>query len=211
LRITRATPTLCRVPPPVRAVLFDADGVIQRGAPKPEARLARALGFLPDDLDAFFRDVFEPEVPALTGEIDYREKLEPILARWGAPGRAGELLAFLCDIESDPAMIALIAELRASGVVCGLATNQQPYRAESMARRLGYDDLFDHSFYSCHVGLKKPDERYFEHIARACEIAPGVAAAERVGLQGAHFVHPWDGTGLAAMRKLLAAFDVVAR
>jgi len=63
-----------------------------------------------------------------------------------------------------------------------------------MQQDLNYDSLFDVSFYSCELGVKKPDTTYFEKIVERLELPSSkllfiddkdtnVKAAQQVGLQ----------------------------
>ena len=85
-----------------------------------------------------------------------------------------------------------------------------------MSETLGYRDLFDREFYSCRLGVRKPDVAYFEAIARDLAEPPGrllllddsplnVAAAKEAGLHAARF-HFGDGAG--ALRATLADFGI---
>jgi putative hydrolase of the HAD superfamily len=157
----------------IRAILFDADGVIQHATDDLEARLKRVLGFAPESIDEFVRDVFAVEELALTGEQDFAEALVPVVAKWGAQGTSVRLAECWSSIEVDTGMLALVAQLRRAGYLCALATNQQRYRATHMARVLGYDAVFDRSFYSCELGVRKPDARYFDLIVETLALEPG--------------------------------------
>jgi putative hydrolase of the HAD superfamily len=92
-----------------------------------------------------------------------------------------------------PGAFELVARLRASGVTCGLATNQDLDRALFMDEELGYGGRFDHSFYSCRLGVKKPSPEYFRHALSTVKLAPSavlflddhqvnVEAAQLVGI-----------------------------
>jgi putative hydrolase of the HAD superfamily len=209
------------VPPPIRAILFDADGVIQNGTGADLAlRLEPALGFIPNPLEDFIREVLEAEHPALSGEAELLELLEPIVAKWGAPGTALALAtAWWCSTEADLAVLALIRRLRQHGMLCALASNQQRFRANYLRQTFAYDTLFERSFYSYELGCMKPDVRYFQRILASLPAAPGeilfiddlsenVAAARSVGIRAAQFVHPRSPDAVTALRALLETFSV---
>jgi putative hydrolase of the HAD superfamily len=209
--------------PSIRAILFDADGVIQHSTSDDlPVRLEHILGFIPDRLDTFMHEVFEAERPALAGQADFADMLAPVLTRWGAAGAAAQLAsAWWCSIAVDQAILALIKGLRQQGIFCALASNQQRYRATYMAQTLTYDAVFDRSFYSYQLGFVKPDLRYFEAIMASLPFAPGemlfiddaeknVAAARRAGLQAAQFIHPRTSHAASTMTKLLEGFSVGA-
>jgi putative hydrolase of the HAD superfamily len=212
------------VPPPIRAVLFDADGVIQNGNSVGLAtRVEQALGFVPEPFGLFTREVLEAEQPALSGKAELLELLEPIVAKWGAPGAALALAtAWWCSTEADLAVLSLIRRLGQQGLLCALATNQQRFRASYMRQTFGYDALFERSFYSYELGCMKPDVLYFQRILASLPLAPGeilfiddlaenVAAARSVGIQAAQFVHPRTTDGVVALRAVLQTFSIALR
>ena len=209
------------MPPPIRAILFDADGVIQNGTGADLAlRLEPALGFIPDPLEAFIREVLEAEHPALSGKAELIDGLEPIVAKWGAPGKALALAtAWWCSTEADLAVLALIRSLRQHGMLCALASNQQRFRANYLRQTFAYDTLFERSFYSYELGCMKPDVLYFQRILASLPVAPdqilfiddlepNVIAARSVGIQAAQFVHPRSPDAVMELRSLLETFSV---
>lgn len=208
--------------PSIRALLFDADGVVQHSNNNDlPVRLERILGFTPGNLDTFTREVFDVERPALAGQADFAEMLVPVVARWGAQHAAEKLAAeWWCSIQTDQAVLALIGRLRQRGFLCALATNQQRYRARYMDETLSYNTMFDRSFYSYQLGLVKPDLRYFKAIVAELALAPedilfiddaerNVAAAREAGLQAAQFVPTGSDHSVAVMIELLERFSVV--
>jgi len=206
----------------IRAVLFDADGVIQNGSGGDlSARLKRVLGFVPDPFEVFLEEVLDAERPTIAGHGELVQSLEPVLGKWGAAGTAAALAeAWWCCVEPDAAVFALIGKLRQQGIFCALATNQHRFRADYMRQTLAYDGRFDRSFYSYELGCAKPDARYFQTILASVpfpaaqilfidDLADNVAAARSVGLQAAQFVHPKSPEAAPALRALLEAFALV--
>jgi putative hydrolase of the HAD superfamily len=179
---------------PVRALLMDADGVVQYPSPgwlKDMARLG-GPGFIPE--------AFGREVTTLTGRGDLREELAGILERRHRTCTADDILAIWHRIEVDEVMVRLVDRVRAAGVVTALATNQQSYRGAYIKEHLPYGEHFDHQFHSFDVGLAKPDPRYFLHVVEALGIEPAeavfvddvlanVRGAEAAGLNAVHFAH----------------------
>jgi HAD superfamily hydrolase (TIGR01509 family) len=177
---------------PVRALLMDADGVVQypsSGWLKDMARLG-GPGFIPE--------VFRREVTTLTGKLDMREVLTEMLERRGRTCTADDILAVWFRIEVDPVMLGLVDRVRAAGVVTALATNQQCYRGTYIRQNLPYDQHFDCQFHSFEVGLAKPDPAFFAHIIADLGIEPdeavfvddmlaNVRGAEAAGLKAVHF------------------------
>ena len=199
----------------IRAVLFDADGVIQHATDDLALRVHAALGFVPSPLADFRAEVFAAELPALTGERDVVAALAPVLEKWGAPGKAADLVhSWWSSIDVDVHMVDLIHDLRARGYVCALATNQHEHRARHMDLERGYAELFDRAYYSCRLGLAKPDARYFDAIVNALALEPdqllliddnelNVAGARAAGLQAVRFVHGRRPDAAAVLRGAL--------
>ena len=203
-------------------MLFDADGVIQNSqADDLPLRIQRGMGFLPEPLGAFLQEIFAAERPAIAGQAELVQALEPVLAKWGAPGTAAALAAaWWRSVDADADVLALIAQLRQQGIFCALASNQHRFRADYLRETYDYDQLFDRSFYSYALGCAKPDARYFQTILASLPFPPAqmlfiddleenVAAARSVGIEAAQFVHPKSAEGAARLRALLATFSLV--
>ncbi|MEU4607938.1 HAD-IA family hydrolase [Kribbella sp. NPDC023972] len=175
----------------ISAVLFDADGVIQRPTIDWWSRLT---SFVPaGDGDAFVADLMQAEKPSLVGKGDFRDAVAEVLRRWNSPVPLEDALEPWHWFAAEPAAVSLIAALRADGVDCHLATNQHAYRRAIMQDERGYGEWFDQTFYSCDLGLAKPDPAYFRAILGALEVPASsvlfiddnesnVAGARSVGL-----------------------------
>jgi putative hydrolase of the HAD superfamily len=216
------TRQLAMVSPRIDAILFDADGVIQRAPADIHQRLATSLGAAPHQVQACVADIFEAEAPALVGAAELAETLAPVLARWRAPCDAQALIAQWHTIEVDTSVLGLVAELRAAGMRCAIASNQEAGRARRMSDGLGYGRAFDREFYSCHVGHAKPSPHFFAEVIRQGGLDPprtlfiddrpdNVEAARRAGLVGAQFVLGEIGSGAGPLRALLAGHGVRLR
>ena len=204
---------------PIRAILFDADGVIQSHGAEFDARLRAALGASSESLEKFVHEASAAELLTLTGEREFAEVLEPLLESWSAARPAAEVAACWFAIDADPKILELIARLRQAGYFCALATNQHRERGEYMARELRYDRLFDRSFYSYELGQKKPDEAYFHAVLAALPFSAedvlflddheaNVAAAASCGLLAAQFVHDRTAQAGSALASLLQRCSV---
>ncbi len=178
----------------VGTVLWDADGVLQRVPNGWEESMRPALEGRVDDVDGFLAEAYATERPALVGAVRWLDVLPALLARWGIADSFDEVLAVWLSIEEVPGVRDIVGALRASGVRCCLATNQDVHRASYMRETLGYDDLLDESFYSFELGVAKPDPPYFTGIldrlgVGAAEVmfvddnGRNVEAARSVGLQ----------------------------
>jgi HAD superfamily hydrolase (TIGR01509 family) len=152
----------------ISAVLFDADGVIQRPTIDWWSRLT---SFAPaGDGEAFVADLMQAEKPSLVGKGDFRDAVAEVLQRWSLEVRLEDALEPWHWFAAEPAVVSLIGELRAAGIGCHLATNQQAYRRAIMQDERGYGEWFDQTFYSCDLGLAKPDPAYFRAILGTLDV-----------------------------------------
>jgi putative hydrolase of the HAD superfamily len=149
---------------PVRAVLWDADGVVQHLPAGWEASMRPVVGHLVDDVEAFLTEAFAAERPALTGEVRWVDVLPTLLERWGIADSYDEALRVWLTIEPVVEVREIVEALRAAGVKCALATNQDEHRGRHMHSALGYGELFDDTFYSYELGVAKPDPAYFTKV-----------------------------------------------
>jgi putative hydrolase of the HAD superfamily len=181
----------------IGAILFDADGVIQRTVGDWRAAFAAMLEDA-TNLDAFIAELFAAERPCLTGAADFPTQLGTVLRRWGSRTTVEEALTVWTNIEVDRAVLERIAALRRAGLMCYLASNQQAHRARYMSSELGYAKLFDREFYSCRLGHAKPDSAYFRSILSQLTLPPdralfiddveaNVVSARELGIPSIHF------------------------
>lgn len=56
------------------------------------------------------------------------------------------------------------------GVPCHIASNQQAGRARHMSEVLDYKNLFTREFYSCALGVAKPDIAFFELVLHSLDL-----------------------------------------
>ncbi len=194
----------------VRAVLLDADGVVQHAGPEWSERLTALAG------PTFIAEAFAAERACLRGTADFREALLGVLHRSGVEADVDALLAIWQDVVVDAEVLDLVAEIRRAGIGCYLATNQHVQRGEHMRSTLGYERHFDDCFYSYRLGLAKPDPAYFRAIVAELGIPAGsavfiddveanVRAAREAGL--ASYRHD-PAAGVEGLRSLVRAAGV---
>jgi putative hydrolase of the HAD superfamily len=182
----------------IQAVLFDADGVLQRPAALRREAWQHLLG-ADQDVDEFVAAVFDGERQALAGGADFIAAFSDLLVRWRCQGDISKALHVWTMIEPDVEVVQVVQALRKGGTRCCLATNQEPYRASFMSQELGYYRLFDREFYSCHMGVAKPASAYFNTMVRELGVPPAdilflddrednVMAAREAGLNAAQFL-----------------------
>jgi HAD superfamily hydrolase (TIGR01509 family) len=196
------------------AILFDADGVLQSTDEKWFYAMTALIGT--DDekqVERFFGDIMAAELPSLAGRLPFEGPLGEALATWRITTPAAEVLQLWHHVDVDRGVVAAVSELRAQGIRCALATNQHPERAAYMRENLGYDEVFDDLFYSCELGVAKPDPAYFTEVVRRLGTVPGrtlllddnadnVAEAKEAGLVAELFAS--DG-GRSELDRILEA------
>jgi putative hydrolase of the HAD superfamily len=150
---------------PVKAILFDADGVIVSPMMQFARHLAEVYGITPDTTRNFFHNVFDE---CLLGRSRLEEVLPPFLIEWGWPDSLEAFIAAWLreDHHVDARLADAIRACRRSGALCGLATLQEHHRAEYMRREMGFEQLFDRLFFSCELGCLKPDPKFYQRIER---------------------------------------------
>ncbi len=157
---------------PIRAVLFDADGVLIHPY-RFRAWLEREHGITPAMTAPFFDGVFSEQ--CLVGQADLADALRPWLPKWGWRGTAAEFIAAWLAVENAPdeRMLAAVTALRRAGYTVCLATSQEPNRAAYMRTVMGFESLFDNLFISCEMGCQKPEPEYFARIEAELELNAG--------------------------------------
>jgi len=199
----------------VKAVLLDADGVIQDAIIDQPKSIMRLLGTT-DRLPEFMSDLFGAGSRALTGQVDVVELIAGVLERWDCAGTLDDALEMWNMIEVDDDAIAVVKSLKSVGLTVCLASNQDAYRGEYMSRKLGFRDLFDREYYSFVIGHAKPDETYFAHILNDLSLEAAeavfiddkpenVEAAKSVGIQAAVYNIADESTSLS---EVLTGFGI---
>ena len=171
------------------------------------------------DVGAFIDDIFSLERPALTGERDFAIGLAELLEQRRSPVSVDDALQIWTLIEVESSVLDTISRIRQDGISCYLASNQPQHRAEYMSETLGYSQLFDAEFYSCHLGCAKPSSSYFELVLDAIELEPervlflddreaNVAGAREVGIHASVFAIDQGSNNRRALREVLSRYGV---
>ena len=202
----------------IQAVLFDADGVLQKPVEGGREKLASLCGSAVRK-DEFLVDFLRSEMPCLKGEADFAVTVAEVLKKWDSPFSVEQAIETHTKIVAmNLESLEVVRALRRSGVGAYLATNQHEYRAQYMSEVFGYADVFDGEFYSCRLGAMKPDTGYFYSILESLPILPeqllfiddrerNVAAAQSVGIHGVEYDM---GEGVEALRSILKDYGLEA-
>lgn len=145
-----------------KVVLFDADGVLTLPEEFFSVVYARSHGLDPEPFERFFRNDWKPFV---TGKADLKESIVANPGLWQWPGDADSLLAYWFEIEDvrNEELIGVIQQLKAEGIRCCLATEQERYRGNYM-RETMFKDLFDNYYITAELGVSKTDPEFFQVI-----------------------------------------------
>jgi HAD superfamily hydrolase (TIGR01509 family) len=204
----------------VEAILFDADGVIQRPTADRQARWTALIGGAEAAVVSRFKsDIFTVERPCHDGTGDFLSALREVLVKWNCADLYEDTLRTWTAIEVDQAVVDLIASVKMSGVPCYLATNQEPYRARYMTQQLNYGKIFDRLFFSCDLGCSKPDPRYFTAVLAAAHLTPettlfiddveaNIKAAESLGISAELFDAEPGTDAVREMRRIFTRYGV---
>lgn len=180
--------------PPIRAVLFDLDGVIRHFDSERTTEIERRYGFDPGTIAAV---AFEPDVleQVTTGGISRRAWVDRVGEALGPAEAAREWGRQLSDL--DKQVFALVDDLRAAGIRTAILTNGTDTIAEE-AEELGLHHRFEAIFNSAEIGWAKPDVRAFQNVLDALGLvasevfftddsAGKLAGAETLGMPTHHF------------------------
>ncbi len=196
----------------ITTLLLDADGVVQQPPGDWRQGLTALCGQSGAE-EQFLAEIFEAEGPALRSPVDFAPRLAAVLERWQSQASLEEALLHWQRIEPSDAVLSLVSDLRARGILVGLATNQQRRRADYMTEALGYGERFDALFFSYRMGHAKPETEYFEAVLAELGRRPeevlfiddhqrNVDVARSLGLAAEVFEL---STGIGALEALLQA------
>ncbi len=190
-----------------KAILFDFDGVAFAGTLF-SARLKNDYGTEYEAMQPFFKNEFKQ---CSVGKADLKEILPSVIKTWKWPGTADELLTYWAkDDAIEPSILDCITKLRANGVRCFIATNQEKYRAASLREKFGHGKVFEEIFCSAEIGYTKNNPAFWESVTATLSPAitdrpqvllidddeGNVNAARAFGLSAIHYRGIEDIAGL---------------
>ena len=110
----------------------------------------------------FFKGPFKD---CTLGKADLKDVLSMVIKDWNFPGTVDDLMTywFKDDVIEAPVM-ACIEKLRANGVHCFMATNQEQHRAASLREKFGHGKIFDEIFCSAEIGHIKNEPAFWETV-----------------------------------------------
>jgi FMN phosphatase YigB (HAD superfamily) len=174
-------------PPPIRAVIFDIGGILERPFDDvlfPD--LARMLGVPESQLRQ--RRAMDAAVLA-EGRMTLQEFYAGVVGESGRPVDPGAAVArhlavyAAATVPLDARVLALIAGLRHRYVVACLTNTE--VEVGRFNRERGLYRPFDRAFLSTELGLRKPDRAIFEHVLAELRCAPDEAVFTDDSLENA--------------------------
>jgi putative hydrolase of the HAD superfamily len=179
----------------IKAILFDADGVVIAGRHKYFSdRLSEEHSIPVEKIMPFFKNEFGL---CSVGQADLKEVLPIYLEEWKWKGSIDEFLHywFAGENELDIQVLNEVDSQREAGIACYLATDQEKYRAAYLMNALDLGDHFDGAFFSCDLGFKKSQSEFFQSIINKLKVNPeeilywdddqkNVDVASSLGIQG---------------------------
>lgn len=155
---------------PIKAIVFDADGVIIKKNYFSD-RYLKDYGVGKEKTAAYFDNDHDEVV---IGKQDFKKALKKYLKDWGWKGTVNELVEYWLtgETETIPEMMEIIALLKAKGHKVYLATNQVKERTEYFLTELNFNELFEKVYSSSSIGHKKPSREFFEHMIKDLKVKP---------------------------------------
>ena len=153
-----------RHPHMISTVIYDADQTVLNSPRYNFSNtFTQEMGIANDAMEPFFKGAFKL---CTIGKADVKETLKPFLKGWNWKGSADELLAYWFAAENniDEHIIQHVRELRAKGVRCFLATDNERRRTDYLWNTLGLASEFDGIFSSSSTGFTKQESGAWIHI-----------------------------------------------
>lgn len=154
-----------------KVILFDADGVVLTKQPYFSLEIAKENNIPYEEIEPFYKSELRL---CQTGKADIKEELAKYLPKWKWQGSADDFLQrwFTTDVHRDEAVIAVVDALRAQGIKCYLASDQEIYRGEYIRTTASLGKHFDGTFFSYEVGHQKSDPEFFQGILAKLNLQP---------------------------------------
>lgn len=147
----------------IKAIIFDADGVLVHGERFSE-RLMREYGIPIEKTLPFFQGIFQK---CLIDEADLKEELIKYFGEWGWEHGMDTFLDLWFSEKHDMVdsrFSPVLDSLRAKGILCYVATNNEKYRTEYLKNTKGIHKGMTDVFCSAHAKSKKPEPEFYAFI-----------------------------------------------
>ena len=147
----------------IKTIIFDADGMVIKKGILPSEKFAKDLNVPLEKILVFFKNEFQL---CKIGQADIKEVLKKYLPEWGWKKSEDEFLKYWFDYDSvlNEQMIESIKNLRARGISCYLATNNEKNRVEYLSNTLNFKNIFNGIFSSDKVGCQKNQQEFWQQV-----------------------------------------------
>lgn len=145
-----------------KVFLFDMDGVLTFRERNFSAMYVEKFNVDPKLIMDFFATEWRDFV---TGKKDLKQHIleHPDIWQWdGTPDQLFDYW-FKSEDNRNDQLLQVIRRLRARGIACYIATEQEKYRTAYMYNVM-FTGEFDGYFSTCDIGFKKSDPRYFTAV-----------------------------------------------
>lgn len=155
----------------IKAILFDADGVVLKKQPYFSKRISEEYNVPYELMDPFYRNELKQ---CQIGAADMKEELAKYLPMWNWDKSIDEFLQywFTTDVIPDEEVLPLVRGMREKGIPCYFATDQEKYRASYIWDTIDMKSRLDGSFFSYEVGATKSSPEYFQRILKTLNLQP---------------------------------------
>lgn len=185
---------------PIRAVIFDYGMVLSNPAvPSAHARLVAASGLSAEVLDRHYWAHRHNYDLGMTGR-DFWNKVAADAGTTFTPAQIVNLIEsdVLMWTSVNEEMLSWVTALQNAGLRTGIISNMVWEILEHMSKWFGWLDRFDHTTWSCALGIAKPDPAIYIQTCEALEVSPAeslfiddkpenITGAENAGLQAILF------------------------
>ncbi len=186
----------------IKAIIFDIGGVFASQKTFNRAydkAIEKYFGITPQDPAYKTSWTLFPEIEV--GKISQNEFWRKFAEAHQKPYRTEELYIFFEQvarkIKMRKSMYEVAEILKRNGITIAALSNSVKETVDILAKRKFYD-VFDYTFLSNEVRLRKPDKEIFQLAIQTMHIEPSqaifvddwlpnVEAAEKIGLHGIHF------------------------
>ncbi len=148
----------------IKAVIFDADGVVVNGGHFSE-QYAQKHGIPHEIMLPFFKGEFQK---CLVGKLDFRKAVKPYLSQWKWQGTAEEFLNYWFQLRNhlDEKLVKKAKQLREKSIKCLIASNQEVNRSKFLENEMKFSEIFDRTYYSAAIGYKKPQKEFWKYLQK---------------------------------------------
>ena len=147
----------------LKAILWDIDWVILTNWYSCSQHMQMHYLNNEDDMLPFFNWEFKE---TSIWKKDLKEILKSRLAWWNWTLWVDRFVDFwfLSEARTDPRVLELMWKFREKGVITCVASNQEKYRKAFLMNELWLAKHLDKWYFSCDLGVCKPDPSYYEKI-----------------------------------------------